>query len=139
MSSIDDVDHAIISTLLKDSRTPYTEIAKRVGLSEAGVRKRIDRLVKMGVIKRFTVEVEYGARLKAISLISVDPSIATPQVSERVREVDGVERVYEVTGVYDIVAVISALTMSEINRCIDDLRKIEGVKNSNTMIVLKEW
>ena len=139
MSQLDDLDHAIINMLIKDSRMPYTEIAKRVGLSEAGVRKRVERLIRLGVIRRFTVEVDYSARVKAITLIAIDPSTDASEVSRRVKEVSGVERVYEVTGVYDIVAVISSPNMAEVNRCIDELRKIPGVKSTNTMIILREW
>ncbi len=139
MSQLDDLDHAIINMLIKDSRMPYTEIAKRVGLSEAGVRKRVERLIRLGVIRRFTVEVDYSARVKAITLIAIDPSTDASEVSRKVKEVSGVERVYEVTGVYDIVAVISSPNMAEVNRCIDELRKIPGVKSTNTMIILREW
>ena len=139
MSQLDDIDHMIISILVKDARTPYTEIAKKVGLSEAGVRKRIDRLLKIGVIKRFTAEVDYTARVKAITLIATEPSTDTSEVSRKVKEINGVERVYEVTGVYDVVAVISSPNMAEVNKCIDELRRIKGVKSTNTMIILKEW
>jgi len=139
LSQLDDIDHMIISMLVKDARIPYTEIAKRVGLSEAGVRKRIDRLLKMGVIKRFTVEVDYAVRVKAITLIATEPSTDTSEISRKVKEINGVERVYEVTGVYDVIAVISSPGMAEINKCIDELRRIRGVKSTNTMIILREW
>ena len=139
MPQLDDLDHAIINMLIKDSRMPYTEIAKKVGLSEAGVRKRIEKLMKLGVIRKFTVEVDYIARVKAITLIAIDSSTDTSEVSRRVKEINGVERVYEVTGVYDIVAVISSPSMAEVNKCIDELRKIPGIKSTNTMIILREW
>ncbi|MCS7139208.1 MAG: Lrp/AsnC family transcriptional regulator [Candidatus Nezhaarchaeota archaeon] len=139
MQQLDDIDHMIINLLIKDSRTPYTEIANKVGLSEAGVRKRINRLLRLGIIKRFTVEVDFVARVRAITLITVDPSTDTSEVSRKVREAGGVERVYEVTGLYDVVALISSPSMAEVNRCIDELRRVKGVKSTNTMIVLREW
>ncbi len=139
MSELDAIDNAILNILIKDSRTPYTTIAKKVGLSEAGVRKRIDRLVKMGVIKRFTIEVSRPAVVKAITLITADTSTDTSEVSRAVRSVNGVEKVYEVTGVYDVVAIISSPDISEVNRCIDELRRVRGVRSTNTMMVLREW
>lgn len=48
-----------------------------------------------------------------------------------------VEVVYEITGQYDIAAIITAPAISEINKCIDDIRKIEGVSDTNTVIILK--
>jgi len=139
LSEPDDIDNAILNILLKDSRTPYTVIARKVGLSEAGVRKRIERLVKMGAIKRFTIEVGRPVAVKAITLITADTSADTSEVSHAVRNVNGVEKVYEVTGVYDIVAIISSSNISEVNRCIDELRRVRGVRSTNTMMVLREW
>jgi len=136
---IDEIDNAILNVLVKDSRTPYTIIARKVGLSEAGVRKRIDRLVKMGVIKRFTIEVNQPVKVRAITLITADPSADTSELSSKVREVSGVEKVFEVTGVYDVVVIISSPSMSDVNECIDELRRIKGVKSTNTMMVLREW
>lgn len=139
MSELDDIDNAILNILLKDARTPYTVIAKKVGLSEAGVRKRIEKLVKMGAIKRFTIEVGRPAVVKAITLITADTSTDTSEVSRAVRSVDGVEKVYEVTGIYDVIAIISSSSISEVNRCIDELRRVRGVRSTNTMMVLREW
>jgi len=138
LSELDAIDNAILDVLTKDARTPYTAIARRVGLSEAGVRKRIDRLVKIGVIKRFTIEVSRPAVVKAITLITADTSTDTSEVSRAVRNVNGVEKVYEVTGVYDVVAIISSSNISEVNRCIDELRRVKGVRSTNTMMVLRE-
>ena len=52
-------------------------------------------------------------------------------------KLNGIEIIYEITGQYDIAAVISAPTISEINSYIDDVRKIEGVSDTNTVIILK--
>jgi DNA-binding Lrp family transcriptional regulator len=139
LSELDDIDSAILNILIRDARTPYTVIAKSVGLSEAGVRKRVDKLINMGIIKRFTVEVSRPAVVKAITLITADTSADTSEVSRALRSVNGVEKIYEVTGIYDVVAIISSSNISEVNRCIDELRKIKGVRSTNTMMVLKEW
>ena len=139
MSGLDDIDNAILNILTKDARAPYTFIAKKVGLSEAAVRKRIDRLVNMGIIKRFTIEVSRPALVKAITVITTDPAVDSSEVSRMIKSISGVERVYEVTGVYDIVAVISSPDISEVNKCIDELRKVKGIRSTNTMMVLREW
>ena len=52
---MDDIDKTIIKILTKDSRTPNTEIAQQVKLSESSVRARIDKLVSSGAIKNFTI------------------------------------------------------------------------------------
>jgi DNA-binding Lrp family transcriptional regulator len=50
---------------------------------------------------------------------------------------NGVEIIYEITGQYDIAVIISATTISEINNCIDEIRKIDGVADTNTVIILR--
>jgi Lrp/AsnC family transcriptional regulator of lysine biosynthesis len=50
-----------------------------------------------------------------------------------------VETVYEVTGEYDIVAVISGMNVVEVNECVEKIRRVEGIMKTNTMIVLRSW
>lgn len=131
------MDEKIISILREDSRTSYVDIAKVVGLSESAVRRRVKHLLDSGVIKRFTIELGMSNRTSAITLISVKPSVDTARVSERLKTLKGVEIVYEITGQYDIAAIISASSIGEINKCIDDVRRIDGVDDTNTVIILR--
>ncbi|GBC73332.1 HTH-type transcriptional regulator LrpC [archaeon HR04] len=135
--AIDSIDERIIGILKEDSRRSYVEIAKAVGLSESAVRRRIKHLMDSGIIKRFTIELGMSNKTSAITLISVKPSVDTAKVSERLKGLRGVEVVYEITGQYDIAAIISASSIGEINRCIDDVRRIEGVDDTNTVIILR--
>ncbi len=135
--AIDSIDEKIISILKDDSRKPYNEIAGLVGLSESAVRRRIKNLVERGVIKRFTIELGLSNKTSAITLVSVKPSVDTAKVSETLKSLRGVEVVYEITGQYDIAAIVSANSISEINKCIDEVRRIEGVDDTNTVIILR--
>ena len=76
-------------------------------------------------------------KTSAITLISVASTADTSAVSGRLMKLGGVEVVYEITGQYDIAAIIAAPAIAEINKCIDDIRKIEGVSDTNTVIILK--
>lgn len=136
---MDEVDEKILELLRMDSRASYGDIGKKVGLSEGAVRARIKKLVESGVIRRFTVETGPLREAEALSLISVNPSIPTSKVSAALREISKVRMIYEVTGEYDIVVVISAADIAEINECVEQIRKIEGVLDTNTMIVLRKW
>jgi DNA-binding Lrp family transcriptional regulator len=92
-----------------------------------------------GVIKRFTVEVNTSQRANAIVLISVSPSTSTPSISEKLSKIEGVKDVHEITGQYDVFVNISAPSIAEVNKCVDDIRSVEGVVNTNTMIILRSW
>ncbi|MCS7116451.1 MAG: HTH-type transcriptional regulator LysM [Nitrososphaerota archaeon] len=136
-STLDKKDEEILNILKDDGRASFVKIARLVGLSEAAVRRRVQNLIKRGVIKRFTTEIDTGRGVNAISLISVAPSTPTHDVSEKLRKLKGVEVVYEITGQYDIAVIISASNIAEINQCIDDIRKVEGVANTNSIIILR--
>jgi len=139
MKNVDNIDMKIISFLKEDARVPFTKIAQEIGLSEAAVRKRVERMRDEGIIKKFTVEIETGERVQALILISVQPSFSNPQVAQAVKKIDGVDQVFEVAGDVDIIAVVSGKNIQEINRQIDDIRRIEGVTKTSSMIVLRSW
>lgn len=137
MDAVDSIDEKIISILKDDSRKPYNEIAESVGLSESAVRRRVKNLIERGIIKRFTVELGLSNKTSAITLVSVKPSVDTAKVSEVLKSLRGVEVVYEITGQYDIAAIVSADSITEINKCIDEVRRIDGVDDTNTVIILR--
>ena len=134
---VDKIDERIIGLLKENSRMTYVDIGNEVGLSEGAVRNRVQSLVSSGVIRRFTVEVTPSMRVRALVMISVSPNIPTLKVSEKVEKLPGMERIYEVTGEYDIVSVVSSASIEGINQCIEDIRKIDGVVKTNTVIVLR--
>ena len=76
---------------------------------------------------------------EAITLLSTSPSSPTQEVSKRIKEIPNVETIYEVTGEYDIVAVITGINIVEVNECIEKIRRVNGIMKTNTMIVLRSW
>jgi Lrp/AsnC family transcriptional regulator, regulator for asnA, asnC and gidA len=134
---MDPTDVKIIKILQSDSRKAFVEIANAIGLSESAVRRRVKNLTRREIIKKFTLEVNSGDKTSAITLISVNSTSDTSFVSGKLMGLPGVEVIYEITGQYDIAAVISAPSISEINKCIDEVRKTEGVSDTNTVIILK--
>ena len=134
---VDEIDEKILTLLEENARMSYVEIGNSIGLSEGAVRNRIQSLVTDGVIKKFTIEKSTSHGVRALTMLAVNPSIPTYEVSKMVSELDGVERIYEVTGEYDIVLVSSSPNIDGINLCIEDIRKIPGVEKTNTIIVLR--
>ena len=136
---MDNTDRLILRILKDDGRAAYGHIGRTVGLSEGAVRKRIKTLADSGVIRKFTVKVGDSDGAEAITLLATNPSYPTQVVSERIRAIRNVETTYEVTGEYDIVAVISGMNVTEVNECIEKIRRVEGIMKTNTMIVLHSW
>jgi len=133
----DKTDEKIIEFLRNDSRESFVDIGKKLKLSESAVRRRVKNLVDSGIIKKFTVEIGELNTTSAIVLISVESSMDTSKVSARLTKLEGVKTVYEITGQYDIAVIIRAPNITEINSSIDSLRKIPGVSDTNTVIILR--
>jgi len=132
----DKVDEHVLEFLRKDSRESFVEIGKKLKLSESAIRHRVKNMVGNGAITKFTVE-EGGGQPEALVLVSADSSIDTSKVSLKLTKLNGIKKIYEITGQYDICVIVQAPTISEINACIDYLRKISGVTDTNTVIILK--
>ncbi|MBI5697370.1 MAG: Lrp/AsnC family transcriptional regulator [Thaumarchaeota archaeon] len=134
----DKVDDEILKILKDDSRESFVDIGKKLKLSESAVRRRVKNLIDNQIIKKFTIEIGEQNATKAIVLISVESSMDTSKVSARLTKLEGVKTVFEITGQYDIAVVISSPNITEINLAIDSLRKVQGVSDTNTVIILRE-
>ena len=136
---MDDKDKEIIKILKDDGRAGYIDIGKKIGLSEGAVRKRIKTLSESGVIRKFTVKIGVTEGAEAVTLLATNPSYPTQEVSKKILAIPNVETIYEVTGEYDIIAVIGGMNVNEVNECIEKIRRVEGIMKTNTMVVLRSW
>jgi len=134
---MDEKDKEIIKLLKDDARAGYGEIGGKIRLSEGAVRKRIKTLTDEGVIRKFTVKINLTEGAQAITLLTANPACPTQEVSKKIQAISNVETTYEVSGEYDIVAIISGMNMTEVNECVEKIRMVEGIVKTNTMIVLR--
>ena len=134
----DKIDEKIIEYLKEDSRESFVDIGKKLKLSESAVRRRVKQLLDNGTIKKFTLEIGEENATSAIVLISVDSATDTSKVSSKLAKLEGIKTVFEITGQYDITTIVSAPNIAEINTAIDALRKIPGVVDTNTVIILRK-
>ncbi len=128
---MDEIDLKILEILRQDSRTKYVKIAEAIGLTEGAVRRRVKNLLGRGVIRRFTVETK--AEVEAIVLVKTDPA-QTRSVTMRIREIS--DKVFEVSGDYDVAALIQAYNIENLNRKVDAIRRLPFVLSTNTLISL---
>jgi len=128
---VDDIDKKILELLKKNAREKYVKIAKEVSLTEGAVRQRVKKMTNLGIIRRFTVDI--GTAVEAIILVNTDPA-ETNKITRQMKEISG--KVYEVSGEYDIAVLVEADNMDELNNKVDEVRRIQGVLNTNTLIRL---
>jgi len=104
MRDLDDVDRTILDLLLEDARRPYSDIAERVDLSPPAVSDRIERLEDLGVIRRFTLDLDRTLLDEGVPVLvelDVEPG-ATDEVRSSLASLDAVEHVF-VTAEGDVV------------------------------------
>ncbi len=131
---MDELDNHILRILKADSRTPFVDIAKEIGLTEGAVRARVAKLSKSGAIKRFTVETKDD--VKAIMLIATSRSVSTTTVADSIRKL-GIDRTYEISGNFDIVCFLESGSIEDVNSIVERIRAISGVTDTSTSLVLK--
>ncbi|SDY42878.1 Lrp/AsnC family transcriptional regulator [Halobellus clavatus] len=134
---MDDLDRQILNILRRDSRTPYTEIASRVGTSEGTVRNRVERLMDDGIIERFTISTRTG-NIKAMIEVSVKVDVDTTEITDQMVEWDQVDFVWQVSGEEDVVLVVDAADTQSLNNLITRARELDEVKNTKTRLILDE-
>jgi len=132
---MEEIDRRILDLLRRDARESFASMAGKLGVSEATIRRRVRRLVEEGYIQAFTIE--EGRGIKAIILINTRPSVSGPETARSLSRIDGVKRVYEVSGQYDLIAVIFADTTERLDDILEEIRRVEGVERTYTCIVLR--
>lgn len=137
MSKDNELDRRILEILRMDSRKSFVDIGKELGLSESAIRRRIKNLIDDGSISRFTIEENATKKTSAITLLSISSTTDTNLVASKLQSIAGVKVIYEITGQYDIAVIISANSINEINSSIDDIRRIEGISDTDTVIILR--
>ncbi|MDV3293323.1 MAG: Lrp/AsnC family transcriptional regulator [Nitrososphaerales archaeon] len=133
----DKTDEQIIGVLSQNSRISNTELADRLAMSESAIRRRIKNLKDNGRIRKFTVELDDQHLSCAITWVSLNPSVPTGQVSSKIKGVAGVSEVYETAGQFDIAVLVKGANIVEVNKSIEAIRRIEGIINTTTSMVLR--
>ena len=135
---IDDTDRRIIEALQRDGRRPYGQIADAVGISEAAVRRRVQRLRDLGIrqIVAVTDPLQLGFTREALVGIRVHGDVRI--VADKLASIDECNYVVMCAGSYDILAEIVAENDAALVHLLNDaVRSIPGVTEVETFMYLK--
>jgi Lrp/AsnC family transcriptional regulator for asnA, asnC and gidA len=136
--TLDDVSKAIIEQLQQDGRRSYAAIGKVVGLSEAAVRQRVQRLIDAGVMQVVAVTdpLELGFARQAMVGIRVRGPL--DPVADALAALDEVDYVVITAGSYDLLIEVVCESDDHLLRLISDrIRVIDGVVATETFMYLK--
>lgn len=135
---MDETDRKLLALLQADAREPISSIARKLGVSRSTIQSRITRLEDRDIIGGYTVRLSDDfarARIRAHVLITVAPKLA-PRVDAELKKMPEVTSLYSISGVNDLIAIVSADTTSEMDRVLDDIGSITGIERTTTSIVL---
>jgi Lrp/AsnC family transcriptional regulator for asnA, asnC and gidA len=138
---LDQKDIKIIEILSKDSRTPFTEIARRLGVSESTIRKRVEALENRGVIKKYSIVVDpakMGYKTVALVGLDVQPDKFL-EAAEELSKLEEVKLVATSTGDHMIMTEIWTKDGRELGLLISKkLGKIPGIHRICPAIILEK-
>ena len=135
---LDDVDRAIIAELQVDGRMSYTDLAPRVGLSQAAVRQRVTKLIDRGVMQVVAVTDPLSLGMTSQAMVGIPVSGDVRMVAAGVSACPEAEYVLITAGRYDVlVEVLCEDNESLLSLVNDRLRSIDGVASTEVFSVLK--
>ena len=139
-SLIDETDRRILRHLVRDARQPVAGLARTLGLNESAVRRRIERLTKTGVIKRFTVDIDYEkADNPIIVIMGVNAGrMPGPKVAKALQDIDNIVEIYTVTGEFDLIIKIVCRDIPCFEEIIEQIRDQDFIEKTRSFVVLNK-
>jgi DNA-binding Lrp family transcriptional regulator len=141
-AELDGTDLEILDLLRRDARRTLADIAGRVSLSAPAVKRRVDRLERLGVIKGYTTVVDHaklGRVVEAFTELRFDGTTGVDEIAGVARNVPEVEAVFTTAGDPDAVVWLRVRDMADLARVVDRLRRSGRVTGTKTLLVLDTW
>jgi len=136
---MDDVDTAILRSLIKNSRISLSQMSKEIDVPDATISNRLKKL-ENEVIKHYTVILDWqkiGLDITTIIIIQTESELHE-SVKEELSKLDEVSEVYSVSGEYDILIKVWVPNIEELNKLMNSkIRSIDGVEDLTEMIVME--
>ncbi|MER7178346.1 Lrp/AsnC family transcriptional regulator [Streptomyces hyaluromycini] len=139
---VDSVDSMIIDLLVQDGRRTVTEIADHVSLSPSAVKRRIDRLERVGVIAGYTVILDHnklGSGFEAFVELRFAGDVKVEMITMAATSVPEVLEVFTVAGDPDALVRVRVSGVQHLRDVIDRLRRSGPVIGTKTLMVLGAW
>jgi DNA-binding Lrp family transcriptional regulator len=136
---MDDLDRAVVQTLLADGRTTYARIGEEVGLSVAAAKRRVDRLVRDGVIRGFTVVVDprvLGWHLEAQVRLFTTGAVPFSRMRSDLEKMPEIVEAFTVAGPADAVIQVVVADAAHLERVISTVRGLAYVQQTDTTLLL---
>ncbi len=139
MNRLDEYDLKILYELVNNAAISVPAMSKKIGINTSVIYSRIKRLLKLGVIKKYTILIDnskLGININAIVGINRDPK-AKQIVYEEIRKIPQIISISEVSGRFDMLVTIGVSNLEELHDVvINKIGRIDGILNTETFVEL---
>ncbi len=138
--NLDKIDHKILQKLLEDGRASFSSIAKETKLTDVAIKKRVESLIRKGVISSVSANLNYkvlGYENPIFVQMRTDMA-KHKDLIKKLNSFDFVLELYQVLGEYNLIAKIVVPSLDSAEHFINDLGLIDGISDIKTQLVLSE-
>ena len=138
MHVVDALDQRLIALLRADGRAPVSQLAAALHVSRGTAQNRLDRLIQDGVILGFTVRVRRDIDehlIRALMTIQLAGKTTTAVIA-RLRGIPELRALHTTNGAWDVIAEIGVDTLPDLARVLGTIRAIDGIRSSETSMLL---
>ena len=138
---IDKLDLDILKILSKDSKTTFQEIAKKLMVSNTTIHVRVRRMQKFGIIKNFTISIDYyklGFNYACYIGVYLDKASQYENVLSQLIKIDNITGLDFTTGKFSLFCKIRAIDSNDARNVISRIHKINGVNRTETFLSLEQ-
>lgn len=136
---LDETDHRLLALLEADGRRTFADLATQVALSQPAVKRRVDRLVALGVIRGFTAVIDHalvGRPLEAFCELRFQGATSPETMEALQRDLAEIEAVYVLAGDFDALCRLRVRDMLHLRDVVARLRTRAGVVGTKTLMVM---
>jgi Lrp/AsnC family transcriptional regulator, leucine-responsive regulatory protein len=139
---LDETDFRILRLLLQDGRASFARLGDAVGLSPHGAADRVRRLVRVGVVKGFTIALDAGRAGRALDAyidVRLLPKAEEDAFEKAIRSLPAAREYAFVTGRFDYEVRVACVDTEDLDATVRAIRRSGGVANTETRIVMRSW
>ena len=131
-------DNALIALLRENARMPVVELARRLGVSRTTAQSRLERLERRGIIAGYGVKLspEHERSLVRAHILVTVPPKQSAAVAAALSRIPEVRTLHSVSGNFDMIVVVVAPSVGDLDQLIDRVGALEGVERTLTTIIL---
>jgi len=139
---LDNIDLKILEILRDDAKKPFTEVAKKVHVSQGTVHVRMNKMEEAGIVEKTTLKINYGKMgfdITAFIGIFLEKSALYEQVLAKLKEIPEIINIHYTTGNYSMFVKIHCRDTNHLKEVLHEkMQQVEGIERTETMISLEE-